>query len=151
MKLSVNFNKPRTQNMKKAIIIGATSGIGKELALILSNNGYKVGITGRRTQSLTELQNHKPESFIPKTFDITDETATESALTELINELGGLDLLVISSGTGDINESLDYSIEKGTIAVNVSGFTQAADFAFRYFEKQKHGHLAAITSIAGIR
>ena len=137
--------------MKKAIIVGATSGIGKELALILSNNVYKVGITGRRTQLLAELQNQKPDCFIPKTFDITDETATESALTELINKLGGLDLLVISSGTGDINESLDYSIEKGTIAVNVSGFTQAADFAFRYFEKQKHGHLAAITSIAGIR
>jgi short-subunit dehydrogenase len=60
-------------------------------------------------------------------------------------------LLIISSGSGDLNPSLDSEIENETNAVNVTGFTAAADWAFNFFERQKSGHLAAITSIAGIR
>ena len=63
----------------------------------------------------------------------------------------GLDLLVLSSGTGKINPALDPGIEKFTNEVNVAGFTAVADWAINYFEKQGHGHFAAITSVAAIR
>ena len=137
--------------MKKAIIVGATSGIGKGLAKLLADNNYKVGITGRRTNLLTELKNENPDRYIIKAFDITDTNNLSQQLEEIVNELGGLDLLVISSGTGDLNENLDFKIEKRTIDTNIYGFTAVADWAFNYFENQEFGHLVAITSVAGLR
>jgi short-subunit dehydrogenase len=137
--------------MKKAIVIGATSGIGKGLARILAENNYKVGITGRRTELLEQLKAQRPEAFFVKAFDVNDTDTTVEKLEELITELDGLDLLIISSGTGDINKTLDFNIEKRTIDTNVIGFTCVADWAFAYFEKQHTGHLVAITSVAGVR
>ena len=137
--------------MKKAIVVGATSGIGKGIAKELANNGYIVGITGRRKQLLEGLKNEKPDSFIIKSFDITDTKAAEEKLEELVKELGGLDLLFLSSGTGEINGRLIFEFEKMTIDTNVTGFTFIAGWVFRFFEKQGFGHFAAITSVAGIR
>ena len=136
--------------MKKAIIIGATSGIGKELAELLAGNGYIVGITGRRTHLLEEIKAKKPESYLTKTIDITQTALIAGHLDELTLQLSGLDLLIISSGTGDLNEKLDFELEKKTIDTNVSGFTAISDWAFNYFEKQKYGQLAAISSIGGL-
>ena len=135
----------------KAIIIGATSGIGKGLAKLLAGNGYKVGITGRRTELLEDLKSENPKLFFTKTFDITDVKIIPEKLQELADEIGGFDLLIISSGTGDLNENLDFEIDKRIIDTNVSGFTCVADWTFNYFETQKSGHLVAITSIAGLR
>jgi len=137
--------------MKKAIIIGATSGIGKGLAKLFAENNYKVGITGRRTELLNDLKSENPGSYFIKTLDVTDTTVTAEKLEELATELGGLDLLIICSGTGDINENLEFKIEKRTIDTNVIGFTFIADWTFNYFEKQKSGHLVAISSIGGLR
>jgi short-subunit dehydrogenase len=137
--------------MKKAIIIGATSGIGKELAKLLSVNNYKIGLTGRRTELLHELKNENPNAYYIKSFDVADTKIIREKLEELTTELGGLDLLVISSGTGEINEKLDFEIENRTISTNVIGFTCIADWGFHYFENQKFGHLVAISSIGGLR
>ncbi len=137
--------------MKKAIVVGATSGIGRGFAKVLINNGYKVGITGRRTNLLTELKNENPARYIIKTFDVIDTNNIPQQLEELVNELDGLDLLVINSGTGSSNDNLDFEIEKRTIDTNVSGFTAIADWTFNYFKKQTFGHLVAISSIAGLR
>jgi len=137
--------------MKKAIVIGATSGIGKGLAMILAENGYMVGITGRRYELLSELRDKKPGFFVPKAFDITDRESTTAKLKELTTELGGLDLLVIGAGTGALNEQLDFETEKRTIDTNVLGFTNIADWGFNYFRKQESGHLVAISSLGGLR
>lgn len=137
--------------MKRAIIIGATSGIGKGLAKMLADNNYVVGITGRRTKLLEELKSEKPNSYFIKSFDITDIKKTTEKLEELKTEIGGLDLLILSSGTGDLNDKLDFEIEKKTIDTNVLGFTCITDWAFKLFEKQKFGHLVAISSVGGLR
>ena len=137
--------------MKKAIIIGATSGIGRKLADILAENGCRVGITGRRSGLLEEAEKAHPGRIVPESFDITDREATSESLERLALQLGGIDLLVISSGTGDLNPTLDFDTEKGAIDTNVTGFTQVAGWAFRYFEQQGYGHLAAITSVGGLR
>ena len=137
--------------MKKAIIVGASSGIGKELAKLLTENGYKVGITGRRTQLLERVKKTHSNSFIVKTFDATDTKISIEKLEELTSELRGLDLLIFSSGTGDFNETLEFDIDRKIIDLNVIGFTNIIDWAFNYFEKQGFGHLVAITSVAGIR
>jgi short-subunit dehydrogenase len=137
--------------MKKTIIIGATSGIGKGLAKLIVDKGFKVGITGRRTELLENLKSENPDSYFIKTLDVTDTKTVVEKLEELASELGGLDLLILSSGTGDINDNLDFEIEKRTIDTNVVGFTCIADWAFKYFEKQKFGHLVAISSVGGLR
>jgi short-subunit dehydrogenase len=136
--------------MKKAIIIGATSGIGKELALILAENGYRVGLTGRRALLLQELKTRNPVAFETMEMDIT-EPGPEQKLQALQSTLGGLDLLVISSGIGEPNPELDFSLEQKTISTNVTGFTCIADWAFSYFQQQGSGHIAGITSVAGLR
>lgn len=117
----------------------------------MTSENYIVGITGRRTELLDELKYEKPNSFYTKTFDITDTNKIVENLENLTEELGGLDLIIISSGTGDLNEKLDYEIEKRTIETNVIGFTCITNWAFNYFENQKAGHLVAISSVGGLR
>jgi short-subunit dehydrogenase len=137
--------------MRKAIVVGASSGIGKELARILVKNNYLVGITGRRTVLLEELKKENPDEYVIKSFDISIPFESAKYIRELKNELGRLDLVVISSGTGNPNDDLDFKIEKETIDTNVSGVTEIADWAFNYFREQGYGHLAIISSIAGLR
>jgi short-subunit dehydrogenase len=136
--------------MKKAIVIGASSGIGNELAQILAQNQVHVGITGRRKTELEKLRASNPQYFTISSFDCTTANNAQK-LTELVKEIGGLDLLILSAGKGDLNESLEFEIEDSTNKLNVLAFTEIVDWTFNYFEKQGKGHLVAITSIAGIR
>jgi short-subunit dehydrogenase len=137
--------------MTKSIIIVATSGIGEGLAKILTDNKHKVGITGRRSDLLEVLKAQKPNDYFTSSFDISDTKIINEKLNALVHKLGGLDLLVYCSGTGDLNDTLDFDIEKQTIDTNVLGFTCVADWAFNYFEKQQSGHFVTISSIAGLR
>ena len=136
---------------KKAIIIGATSGMGKGVAKLFADKGFAVGITGRRTELLEKLKSEISGLCFIKSFDVKDTNTAANKLEELTSELGGLDLLVFCSGTGEINDELNFETEKRTIDTNVAGFTCVVDWAFKFFEKQKSGHLVAISSIGGLR
>lgn len=98
---------------KRIIIIGATSGIGKELALIYLKRGYKVGITGRRQNLLNELREPYPLQVMVACFDVMG-TNNEKHFRQLIFELGGLDLLIYNSGVGDVSKDLNWQIENIT-------------------------------------
>ncbi len=137
--------------MKKAIVIGASSGIGKELARVLSQNGYAVGLTGRRVELLTALQNElSTESFV-KPMDISQTDEAIRQLTELINEMNSVELVVISAGVGFINSEFEWEKEKATIETNVFGFAAVANVAVKHFLEQRAGHLVGISSIAALR
>jgi short-subunit dehydrogenase len=136
---------------KKAIIIGATSGIGKSLAELLLLEGYKVGVTGRRAALFNEIQTPDCNRVVYKFLDIQEIVGLELKCNELIQELGGLDLLIISAGIGEENINLDFNIENNVIKTNIQGFTCIADWAARHFKIQGYGHLVNISSIAGIR
>ena len=136
--------------VKKAIIVGASSGIGKALAIVLVQQGYKVGITGRRGEMLEEIKTLYPEVIFPIVSDATDPNA-EKALDSLLTVLGGLDLFVISAGMGELNKALDYSIENATNQLNVIAFTKMVNWGVHFFETQGHGHLANISSVASRR
>ena len=137
--------------MKKAIVVGATSGIGMAIAEKLIADQYSVGITGRRENILKEMAASFPARYIIQSFDVSDTEHLQKNLEELVSKLKGLDLFIISAGTGDVNETLDFDLEKQMIDINVSGFTCMADWAYRYFEKQGSGQLVAISSVAGLR
>ncbi len=137
--------------MQSAVIIGATSGIGRELAKILSENNYVVGIAGRRTHLLTELQKELPNKSFIKYIDVSSPADAMSQLKELFSEIGVVDLCVISSGVGFISPDLQWSMEKEVIDVNVSGFAAMANVAMSHFFQRSSGHLVAISSVAAIR
>lgn len=137
--------------MEKAIIIGATSGIGKGLAKILSKNGYVVGIAARRAELLSEIQKDLPGKTFIKEIDISHPMDAVKALKELIWEMRGMDIIVISSGVCFDNPDLDWEKEKSTIDVNVTGFASLAGAAFAYFTENGSGHIVGISSVRGLR
>lgn len=142
--------------MKKVIIIGATSGIGRELAICFVKAGYRVGITGRRKERLDDLRELFPDSFgdpSPIETACFDVTGKENVfhLQSLINKLGGLDLLVYNSGFGDPSPDLDWKIDKKTVDINVYGFIEIVNWCYHYFLKQGSGHIAATSSVASNR
>jgi len=134
----------------KVIIIGATSGIGEELAKIYAKQGCKVGISGRRQELLDSLQQQFPDNIITECFDVTGNENTKH-LDNLIQQLGGLDLLIYNSGYAQLFSSLRWEIEKQTTLVNVNGFVEIVNFGLNYFLKQRKGQIAVTSSIASIR
>ena len=135
---------------KKVIIIGATSGIGREVALIYIAQGWKVGIAGRRLNELESLRNIAPEQISAQVLDVTQDDAPEK-LEALIEQVGGMDIFLLSSGIGKQNYALQTDIELATAATNVEGFIRMTNAAYHYFKKQGHGHIAIISSVAGTK
>lgn len=136
--------------MKRAVIIGATSGIGQEVARLLLKEGWKVGVAGRRLPALEVLRNEYPDRVEIQALDVTQEDAAEKLQT-LIRQLGGMDLFLLSSGIGYQNPELKMEVELNTARTNVEGFVRMVDTAFAYFKEKGGGHLAVISSIAGTK
>jgi len=134
----------------KVIIIGASSGIGKELTLQLVKGNHVIGITGRRVGLLEELKCNYPDKIFYTQMDNTDIDSVDAHLEYLKKQLGGLDLLILCSGIGNLNETLDFDVEKQTVELNVIAFTKIANWTVKCFEKQPSGHFVAITSLAGM-
>jgi short-subunit dehydrogenase len=134
-----------------AIIIGASSGIGRELAIQLSAKGYKLGLTARRVDLLNDLAKEiNTESFIMK-MDVAEIDNTIKGINDLIEKIGGADLIIINAGVGFTNPELDWQKEKATIDVNVMGFCAAANASMKYFISRGSGHLVGISSLAALR
>jgi len=140
---------PFTSN-KKVIIIGATSGIGKALAELYIKSGHTVGVTGRRKELLSELQQQDPTKIFTECFDVQgNDNITH--LMSLIQQTGGMDLLVYNAGYGDTSATLDWQIDKTTYETNVKGFIEIVHYAFNYFVQQGFGQIAATSSVAANR
>ena len=135
---------------KKAIIVGASSGIGMEVAKVLLSDGWQLGIAARREDKLLELKAMAPERIKVMTIDVTQPDAGERLLS-LIDEIGGMDLYFHASGIGRQNRKLEADIELRTMGTNAVGFTRMIGTAYRYFAQRGEGHIAAITSIAGTK
>lgn len=139
--------------MKKAIIIGATSGIGQAVMLELTRRGWEVGIAGRRQEQLIELQRTNLNVIATQRIDITHPDAADQLHT-LIGKMGGdIDLYFHSSGIGYQNPSLNIDKELRTVETNALGFTRMVTAAYHYFlqHPDRPGHIAVISSIAGTR
>lgn len=135
---------------KNAIIVGATSGMGRATAKLLAEDGYTVGLVGRREGLLKSLQQEiKNKSFI-KCLDVVQVANAKEKMEELIEEMGGIDLILISISAwepGDRTWESDYQ----QILVDALGVWVMSEVALKYFKKQNSGHLVAISSISGIR
>lgn len=136
--------------MKRIVIVGATSGIGLEVARLCIREGWKVGAAGRREEALADLKASAPEQVVTEPLDITRDDAPEH-LARLVGKLGGMDIYLHSSGIGSRNTELRPDIEIATLRTNGEGFVRMVTAAFGYFRTHGGGHLAIISSIAGTK
>lgn len=137
--------------MKSAIIIGASSGIGRALAVTLSVDGYRVGVIARRTDLLAQLRAELAGPCVIKTVDVSQPELAMPLLRQLIEELGDVELFIVSAGTGFENAPLEWEPERETIAVNVLGFAGMVNVAVAHLQTRGSGHLVGISSIAALR
>lgn len=135
---------------KRAIVIGASSGLGREIARLLYKRGYCMGIAARRVERLEALREELGDGVEIASIDVTKGESVE-AFERLAGRLGGVDLLVYCAGVGWQNPSLDEDKEMATVATNALGFTRMIGSAYRYMSRQGRGHIAVITSIAGTK
>lgn len=137
--------------MKKAIVIGTSTGVGRALAFKLNKEGYEVGLTGRCEGRLLELQKEISGKTYVKEIDVRIPEEASLRLEELIQEMGGLDLLIVNAGVRHPNLELNWEIENETCRVNAVGFVATALVGMRHFLSKNSGHLVGISSIAGLR
>lgn len=116
--------------------MGATSGIGQEVARLLAANGYEVGIAGRREERLVQMAQATPGIVAHRQIDVTKENAP-TELHKLIEELGGMDLYFHSSGIGWENVALDTDKELKTVETNGMGFVRMVSAAYNWFAEQR--------------
>lgn len=140
--------------MKRAVIVGATSGIGREVARLLAQAGWRVGVAGRREELLNSLQAEFPAGQVETAcVDVTSEESPRQ-LEILVEKLGGMDLFFLSSGIGYQNAELTPDIELRTARTNGEGFVRMVTFAFNHFKAHPtdgRGQIAVISSVAGTK
>ena len=96
------------------------------------------------------MKSQFPQQTEYECFDVTGSNNI-SHIGSLVSKLGGLDILIISAGTGEPSKELSWEIDKMTVDTNVNGFVEIANWGFNYFIKQGYGQLANISSIAAVR
>lgn len=135
-----------------AIVIGASTGIGREIALQLRSRGFRLGLASRDDIRLNELsESMGAEHCIVRAMDISQSDQTREGFGQLCQNLGAIDFVYLVAGTGFLNEDLQSSLEEQTLAVNCLGFATVAVAAAHLFRMQERGHLVAITSVAAVR
>lgn len=135
---------------KRIVVVGATSGIGLDVARLFISRGWFVGVAGRNTQMLDALKQENPSQVYTAVIDITHSDAPER-LSHLIEEMSGMDVYFHSSGIGYNNPQLDETKELDTLRTNGEGFTRMIGAAYRYFRLRKKGQIVAISSVATTR
>ena len=134
----------------KAIIIGASSGIGAALAKNMAAEGYELGLTARRTEKLEALAAQISTKSYLQTMDVTKTEEARTAFLELIDRMNGVDVVIINAGVGEITTR--WEKELNIINTNVTGFSAIANAAFYYFQSQQlTGHIVGISSLAALR
>jgi short-subunit dehydrogenase len=131
--------------MPNAIIVGASSGIGRALAKELSRE-YDLGLAARRTDRLRAVGEDIGGAHVA-TLDVTADDA-RARFGELVDSMGGVDLVVIAAGVARYNDDLAWPDERDTVDVNVRGFAALATAAVEVFEGTGGGHLVGISSVA---
>ena len=140
-----------SENQKKIWITGASSGIGKELALKFAKESWQVAVSARRKELLDELALNKNISSFP--LDVTDDVLVETTFSNVLKEFKNLDLCVFCSGAYD--PKLELEINKAQIKkimnVNFFGVLNCIKTVEAYFKNKKDGHISIVSSIAAYR
>lgn len=137
--------------MKTAVVIGGTSGLGKELARLLVKDNYKVVITGRRLALLEDIKLQAPKQYFVFEQDVTNLERTDELFDYLKSNFESVDLIVFNSGIGSASYNLEWENEYPIINTNVVAALKVYGLAYNLFKEQGYGHLVGVSSVASIR
>lgn len=145
----------------RAIVIGASSGIGAALTRRLALSGYLVAAVARRQDKLDELcrsihsampdENNQP--VWPYVHDVTSFAEVPQLFQQIVQDLEGLDLIVYGAAVQpavELNE-YDFARDKAMIDTNLLGAIAWLNQAALRFERARRGHIVGISSISGDR
>ena len=140
-----------SENQKKIWITGASSGIGKALAEKFATEGWKVAASARRKEILEDMS--KNENIFSFPLDVTSQDQIQNSFEKIIEDFGGLDLCVFSSGTYDpkLEKSINVDQNKFVMKTNFFGVLHCINTVEQYFKEKKGGHISIVSSIAGYR
>ena len=133
-------------------ITGASTGIGKALAIKFSNHGWKVAISARRENLLNEIvNNYKNIYSFP--LDVTNKENCISVFKDIENKLGNIDLCVFSTGTWNPKKEKEIDVEQieEVMKINFFGTLNCIKSVEKQFKERKAGHISIVSSIAGYR
>jgi len=137
---------------KKIWITGASSGIGRSLAIKFANEGWKVAASARRENLLKELSNKYPniESF---PLDVTNINKCNSVFKEIIEKFENIEICVFGTGIHDPESEKEFNLDKikKIMEVNFFGVMNSINSVYSYYNKKKSGQISVISSVAGYR
>jgi short-subunit dehydrogenase len=143
------------QEWKRALVVGASSGIGKAIAEQLLKSGVSTAMVARRAAPMREMASVAPAGVSAFVYehDVTEYAATEALFQRITQDLGGLDLIVYASGVMPNVEENEYNFgkDKAMIEVNLLGAMAWLNEAAKRFERTRSGTILGISSIAGDR
>lgn len=137
---------------RTAWITGASSGIGRELAIALAERGVTVAASARSTDKLAELA-RTYKGIAPLPFDVMDAAAAAEAASSIAGTLGPIDLAVFNAGIWEPMSARDYSAATAahSMAVNYIGIANCLEVALPPMLERNGGHIALMSSLAGYR
>jgi short-subunit dehydrogenase len=133
---------------KVAIITGASSGIGKESAILLAQNNFKVYALARRLDKMEDLKKY---GILPLQMDITDFDSINSALQKIFESTQKIDILLNNAGYGSYGSLEDVPIveAKKQFEVNLFGLAAITKLVLPFMRNQKNGRIINVSSIGG--
>ena len=147
----------RIQRGTRAIVTGASRGIGRALSLELASRGARLGLVARGKESLDELSSELPESpdgpHVTAAADVSRWGQTSKAIDRLAKRLDGIDLLAVNAGVlhyGPFAEQ-ELADAESMVQVNVLGTMYTVKAALPHMLSGHGGHIVVLSSAAGLR
>jgi len=133
-------------------ITGASTGIGKALAIKFSKNGWNVAISARRLELLEEISKQN-ENIFSFPLDVTNKDECNKVFSEIKNKFGQIDLCIFSTGTWDPKKEKEIDVKQieNVMKVNFFGTVNSIKSVEKYFKELGKGHISIVSSIAGYR
>ena len=133
-------------------ITGASSGIGKALAIKFAKEGWKVAISARRENLLNEIAKTYNDIF-PYPLDVTDSKKCELVFNSIKERFKNVDISVFSTGIHDpkSEKSLDLNKVRQIMEVNFFGTINSVNAVYKYYKERKSGQISIVSSVAGYR
>ena len=138
--------------MKNIWITGASSGIGKALAIRFAQKGWQVAASARRENLLNKISELN-KNISPFPLDVTDKEKCKEVFEEIKNKYQNLDICFFSTGTWDPKKEKNIDIEQmeSVMKINFFGTLNCIKTVENYFKDKKSGHISIVSSVAGYR
>jgi 3-oxoacyl-[acyl-carrier protein] reductase len=143
-------------NGKNAIVTGGGRGLGKAVALILASEGVNVGITGRNEENLKMTVDEIKKLGVNSAyavFSIDNEIHVKAGIESIVEQLGGVDILINNAGIGDFGsiEEMSSEVWEQVIKTNLFGVYYAAKAVYPYLKERGEGDIINVASTAGLK